>query len=139
MENQNIVIAAVTNDGVTISPHFGRAKYYEVLFVENGKVVKRERREKVTHHHSHNEQHQHHWGGEGRQHGFDEASRQRHFNMAEAIKDCQILLSRGMGAGAYQNLFDLNIKPIITDIRNIDDAVQALINGTIVNRIDKLH
>jgi hypothetical protein len=33
----------------------------------------------------------------------------------------------------------LNIKPIITDIKNIDDAVQAVINGSIIDHTEKLH
>jgi len=59
--------------------------------------------------------------------------------MAEAIKDCQILLARGMGNGAYQSMLQLNIKPIVTDIRNIDEAVKSVINGTIADHTEKLH
>ena len=47
MENKTLSIAIATDDGITISQHFGRAMYYEVLSIENGKVVKRERREKM--------------------------------------------------------------------------------------------
>ena len=42
-------IAAVTEDGVTISQHFGRAPYYVVLTIADGQVVAREQREKVAH------------------------------------------------------------------------------------------
>ncbi|MCK7517641.1 MAG: hypothetical protein MZV64_07950 [Ignavibacteriales bacterium] len=62
MESTTINIAAVTDDGTTISQHFGRAKFYEVLFVENGKVVKRERREKLGHNNFAQEEHHHHSG-----------------------------------------------------------------------------
>ncbi|MCA1920459.1 MAG: hypothetical protein LDL38_13730 [Flavobacterium piscis] len=136
MENTKINIAAVTDDGVTISQHFGRARFYEVLFVENGKVVKRERREKLGHHNFAQEEHHHH---SGEQHGFDEHSHNKHVSMAEAIKDCQILLARGMGNGAYQSMLQLNIKPVVTDIKNIDEAVQAVINGSIIDHTEKLH
>jgi len=136
MENTNINIAAVTDDGVTISQHFGRAKFYEVLFVKNGKVVKRERREKLGHNNFAQEEH-HHQSGE--QHGFDESSHNKHINMAEAIKDCKILLARGMGNGAYQSMLQLNIKPVVTDIKNIDEAIQAVINGSIIDHTEKLH
>ena len=44
-------IAAVTEDGITISQHFGRAPYYLVVTVENGKIVGRERRDKMGHAH----------------------------------------------------------------------------------------
>ena len=134
MEKYNI--AVVTDDGDTISQHFGRARFYEVLSVENDKIVKRERREKLGHHNFAHEEH-HHQPGE--QHGFDESSHNKHISMAEAIKDSKILLTRGMGAGAYQSMLQLNIKPIVTDIQNIDEAVQAVINGSIIDHTEKLH
>ena len=136
MENKTINIAAVTDDGITISQHFGRAAYYEVLFVENGKVVKREHREKLEHNNFAQEEHHHQ---QGEQHGLDQHSHSKHISMAEAIKDCQILLARGMGNGAYQSMLQLNIKPVVTDIRYIDEAVESVINGTITDHIEKLH
>jgi len=134
MENKTLNIAAVTDDGITISQHFGRARYYEVLFVENSKIVKRERREKLGHHNFAQEEHHH----SGERHGFDESSHNKHVSMAEAIKDCQILLARGMGAGAYQSMLQLNIKPIVTDIANIENAVLSIISGTIIDHKEKL-
>jgi len=128
-------VAAVSDDGETISQHFGRAMYYEVLSIEGGKVVKRERREKMGHHNFAQEEHNHSNG----QHGFDESSHNKHVSMAEAIKDCKILLARGMGGGAYQSILQLNIKPVVTDIRNIEDAVKAVIDGTIIDHTEKLH
>lgn len=136
MESTRINIAAVTDDGTTISQHFGRAKFYEVLFVENGKVVKRERREKLGHNNFAQAEHHHH---SGEHHGQDQHSHNKHVSMAEAIKECQILLARGMGKGAYQSMIQLNIKPVVTDIKNIDDAVQAVINGSIIDHTEKLH
>lgn len=136
MKRTTINIAAVTDDGTTISQHFGRAKFYEVLFVENGKVVKRERREKLGHNNFANAEHHHH---SGEQHGQDQHSHDKHVSMAEAINDCQVLLARGMGNGAYQSMIQLNIKPVVTDIKNIDDAVQAVINGSIIDHTEKLH
>jgi predicted Fe-Mo cluster-binding NifX family protein len=129
-------IAAVTDDGITISQHFGRAKYYEVLFVENGKIVKKEQRDKLDHHNFAQEEHHHQSDSK---HGFDESSHNKHISMAEAVNDCSFVLARGMGAGAYQSMVQLNIKPIVTDIKNIDEAVQKVIDGTIVDHTEKLH
>jgi predicted Fe-Mo cluster-binding NifX family protein len=135
MQNKTINIAVVTDDGVTISQHFGRAKYYEVLFVENGNIVKRERRDKLGHHNFAQDEH----NRSGNQHGQDESSHNKHISMAEAIKDCKILLARGMGNGAYQSMLQLHIKPVVTEISNIDEAVQAVITGTIIDHTEKLH
>jgi len=130
-------VAFVTDDGVTISQHFGRAKFYEVITVENNKIASQERREKLGHHNFSNTEHHHH--NQNGEHGMDESSHNKHISMAEAIKDCSILIARGMGFGAFQSLTQLNIKPIITDIKNIDEAVQSVIDGTVVNHTEKLH
>ena len=131
-------IAAVSDDGQTISLHFGRAKFYVVLTVENGKIIAREQREKMAQHHSASEPHELHEGGDQR-HGFSPAEQDRHFQMADAIKDCQILLARGMGSGAYYSMEQVGIKPIITDIASIDEAALQAAQGTIVDHKEKLH
>jgi predicted Fe-Mo cluster-binding NifX family protein len=133
-----IKIAAVTDDGKTISQHFGRAKYYTVLTIENEQIIAREQREKMGHDHFAGEQHE----GEKadpRGHGFAPAEQDRHFRMAEAIKDCKILLARGMGSGAYYNMEQVGITPVITTIVNIDEAALEAAAGTIVDHKEKLH
>jgi predicted Fe-Mo cluster-binding NifX family protein len=133
-----IKIAAVSDDGQTISQHFGRAEFYVVLTIEDGKIIAREQREKMSHHHSVGEPHQLHEGGQ-QPHGFSPAEQDRHFQMAEAIKDCQILLARGMGGGAYFSLEKAGIQPIVTTIASIDEAALEAARGTIVNHKEKLH
>lgn len=59
--------------------------------------------------------------------------------MAESIADCEALLCRGMGMGAYENMKSRNIKPVVIDIANIDEAVMAYVNGQIVDHVEKLH
>ena len=131
-------IAAITDDEQSISQHFGRAPYYLVVTVENGQIVKRERRDKLGHAHFANEPHEHdHQPGE--RHGFDPASQDRHARMAASIADCEVLLCRGMGAGAYESMQQAGIRPIVTDIPDIDKAVQAYLDGRIVDRVDRLH
>jgi predicted Fe-Mo cluster-binding NifX family protein len=59
--------------------------------------------------------------------------------MAATIADCEVLLCRGMGAGAYESMKQAGIRPIVTDIPNIDEAVQTYLKGEIVDRTDRLH
>jgi predicted Fe-Mo cluster-binding NifX family protein len=132
-------IAAVSEDGVTISQHFGRAPYYVVLTVEDGKIVSREQREKLGHAHFSAEGHGDHGVGPHQGHGFDSVSQDRHARMAASIADCSVLLTRGMGAGAAQSLEGAGIRPILTDIPGIDDAVRAYLDGTIVDHKERLH
>lgn len=129
-------IAAITEDGITISQHFGRAPYYAVLTVENGEIVKREMRDKLGHAHFVGEEE--HTDASGR-HGFGPGAEDRHARMAAAIADCQVLLCRGMGWGAHESMKQAGITPIVTDIAEIDVAVQAYLDGTIIDHREFLH
>ena len=133
----NIKIAAITDDGKTISQHFGRAAYYLVATVENGQIVNRELREKLGHAHFANQPHPEEQPGQP--HGMDAVSHNKHLQMAEAIADCQALLCRGMGMGAYESMKAANIHPVVTDIVTIDEAVKAYVGGSIVDQVERLH
>jgi predicted Fe-Mo cluster-binding NifX family protein len=130
-------IAVITEDERSISQHFGRAPYYLVLTVENGQIVQRERRDKLGHAQFSNESHEPE--SPDQPHGFGPAAHGRHVQMAEAIADCEALLCGGMGAGAYQSMQARGIKPVVTDIESIDEAVSAYAKGQIVDRVDWLH
>ena len=130
-------IAAITDDGNTISQHFGRAAYYLVATVENGQIVKREIRQKMGHNQFANEAHEPEVPGQP--HGIDAASHNKHLQMAEAITDCEALLCRGMGMGAYESMKARGIRPVVTDIASVDEAVIAYVEGRIVDYVNKLH
>ena len=130
-------IAAITDDGKTISLHFGRAQQYLVATVENGQIVNREMRDKMSHTHFQAEDHGHEEAS-GR-HGFGPTADDKHGRMAELIADCEALLCRGMGTGAYESMKSRNIRPVVTDIANFDEAILAYANGQIVDHTEKLH
>ena len=129
-------IAAITDDGTTISQHFGRASHYLVATIEDGKIVKREMRDKLGHAHFADEPHDE---DPGQPHGYGPAAEDRHNRMAASIGDCQALLCRGMGMGAYESMQAHGIKPVVTDIASIDVAVMAYVEGRIVDHVDRLH
>jgi predicted Fe-Mo cluster-binding NifX family protein len=132
-----VKIAAITEDGKIIHQHFGRAPYYLVVTVENGQIVNREMRPKLGHANFANEPHS--LEEHGAEHGFDPAAQSRHAQMAAPIDDCEALLCRGMGRGAYQNIQERGVRPILTDIASIDEAVQAYLEKSIIDRVDQLH
>jgi len=132
-------IAAVSEDGVTISQHFGRAPFYVVVTVEDGKIVAREKRDKMGHNQFSGETHEESHGEDPRGHGFDPAAQNRHARMVASIADCEVLLARGMGAGAYESMKQANIRPVVTDVANIDEAVQAYLTGSLKDHVEKLH
>jgi predicted Fe-Mo cluster-binding NifX family protein len=130
-------IALITDDGNLISQHFGRAPYYLVVTIEDGQVIKREMRDKLGHNHFANQEHGKHHAHE--RHGFDAASHNRHSSMAQAIADCEAIICGGMGAGAYESMRQLNIRPVVTEIRQIDDAIQSYLSGNLQDRTELLH
>lgn len=129
-------IAVVTDDSKTISAHFGRAQFYEVISISDSQIVARETRPKANHKHFAQEHHEH---SHGQEHGTDPVSQHRHNAMIGAIHDCQVLLARGMGMGAHQSLAASGIRPIITDIVSINEALRKFISGELTNHPEKLH
>jgi predicted Fe-Mo cluster-binding NifX family protein len=130
-------IAVVTEDGSKVSQHFGRAPYFQVVIVEGGQIVAREQRDKVSHAHFADEPHE--AEAPGKRHGTGPAAQDRHAQMAGAIADCEAVLCGGMGAGAYQSMQQRGIRPIVTDIESIDEAVMAYVEGSIVDQVHRLH
>jgi len=129
-------VAVITDDGYEISQHFGRAPYYLVLTIEEGKITQREMRDKLGHAQFGGEEHH---DEPGQAHGFGPQAHDRHLRMAEAIADCEVLLCGGMGRGAYQSIQARGIRPIVTDLTSIDEAVAAFVNGTLADLTDRLH
>jgi len=130
-------IAIISEDGITISQHFGRAPLYVVVTVEDDAIVNKETRDKTGHHTF--AAHQHPQLAHGEQHGYDAGSQVRHASMAETISDCQVLLAGGMGWGAYESMKSYNIEPIVTDVESIDEAVKLYVEGNLNNLMERLH
>jgi predicted Fe-Mo cluster-binding NifX family protein len=139
MEKAKMKIAAATNDGTTISARFGRARQYAVFTVDDGEVGDRELREKGGPHDFEGEGLHKHWRRDDPQgRGFGPHVQVRHKRMIAPIADCQVVLTGSMGQGAYIKLKREGIRPILTDITDIDTAVRAVIEGTIVNHLGRL-
>ena len=133
-------IAAITDDGETISQHFGRARYYKVYVVESGEIAGREMRDKMGHHDfAHEDDHAHEGRDDPRGHGFGAGAAARHTSMIEAVADCDVILVRGMGRGAYIAMEEAGITPIVTDIETIEEAVRAYVDGKITDHTELLH
>ncbi len=138
-EGKNMKIAFISDDGKTISRHFGRAAYYVVLTIDDGKVVQREQRPKLSHGHFAGQHEEHHGHGAEAGHGFEPGAQERHAGMVQPILDCKTLVAGGMGAGAYASIQGAGIEPIVTDMQLIDDAVASYIAGTLADHPEYLH
>jgi len=134
-----VKIAVVTDDLVTISRHFGRARNYLVLTVEDGQVVGQEARPKAGHdqfrlheHDDHNHDHEH-------GHGMGQHSQEKHNQMMANLTDCQVLIAGGMGQGAWNNLIQLGVTPVLTNVKQIDEAVRQYLDGELVEQPKLVH
>jgi predicted Fe-Mo cluster-binding NifX family protein len=137
-----VKIAVVTDDQTTISRHFGRAHYYLVFTVEDGQVVQQELRDKLGHDQFQHEQHEHdhdHDHSHEHGHGHGRHSQEKHDRMMANIGDCQVLLCAGMGMGAHASLQAIGVTPILTDYKDIHQAVQAYLDGTLADHRERLH
>jgi predicted Fe-Mo cluster-binding NifX family protein len=145
-------IAVITDDGQTISQHFGRAQHYLIVTVEDGAITGRELRDKPGHRqfahephdhdhgHDHGHDHEHdHEHGHGQGHGFGTHADRKHNLMVEPLHDCEALLVRGMGRGAYLAVTNAGVRPVVTTIASAEEAVQAYIDGQIEDHPEKLH
>jgi predicted Fe-Mo cluster-binding NifX family protein len=133
----NMKIAVITEDGQTISQHFGRAPYYLVFTVKDNEIVGKELRDKVGHRQFAQEDHAS--DNDPRGHGFGAHSEAKHASMIESIQDCAAIIVRGMGRGAYLAMEQAHIRPFVTDLADAEEAVKAYIGGTLEDHTDRLH
>jgi predicted Fe-Mo cluster-binding NifX family protein len=134
MDFKNAVIAIVTDDGTTVSSHFGRAQFYEVITFTDGKAVKQERREKAAHHSFASQA-----GPDDDGHHHGESHQRRHQTMVSPVMDCMAVIARGMGQGAVDHLRQSNLLPILTGLHTIDEVINAVAAGSLENDARRIH
>ncbi len=153
MDLSHAKIAIATDDGATVSLHFGRAQFFEVVTFAGGAVTARERRAKAGHHSfAGSEGEQHHagaepqGGGEHRHHSEDghghhggPASRDRHQAMLSSVTDCQAMVVRGMGQGAVEHFRTSHTVPVLTGLHTIDEVIAAVAAGTLESDPRRVH
>jgi predicted DNA-binding protein (UPF0251 family)/predicted Fe-Mo cluster-binding NifX family protein len=125
---KSMKIAVVTDNEKTISQHFGRARGFVVLTVKDGRVAHRETRLRAGGCDGHERAPDHEAGHAGHNCGA----------LVELINDCGAVLVNRMGGGLYQRLQVAGIRPVFTELTKIDEAVQALLEGTLTERDAKL-
>ncbi len=117
-------IAVASSNGETVGQHFGRARSFVVLTIEDGTVTGREIRDSHNVHDAPE--------SEGRGHGDC-------FEVAAAITDCRALIVGGMGMGAYEKFRRAGIEPVLTDERSVDEAGARYSRGELPHLPERLH
>ena len=117
-------IAAVTEDGIQLSSHFGMAPSYRILTVEEGKIVADEIIEK-PHRKSHGHRHSDHNGHQG-------------MKFFDVIKDCQVLLCGGMGEPPYKRALSFGFEVFMVGGK-IDAVIEAYLKGELTSDERRIH
>lgn len=125
-------IAFVTDDGQTITPHFGRATHYLIVELENGEIKERLMVPKFLHHttnHDHNAPHDEN----------EMSHENKHALMFKSIEDCDLLVANGMGYSVKEAAAVYNISVITTGERHIELALQLYLAGSLENNERLVH
>jgi predicted Fe-Mo cluster-binding NifX family protein len=123
-------IAVASDNKTAITGHVGRCRGFLIYDVGKDKILKKEYRINSFTSHARGKHGSHHSDEPGKEelHRADS-----HKNLAEGLKDCQYLISHGMGRRLVDDLSRYNIKPIITSELNPDLAVIKLLQGRLEN------
>ncbi len=117
-------IALATLNGKTVTGHFGRTTAFVVVDLTGGIEVDREVRDvgSCTH------------GDQP-----DPGHRRRHRDLVETVRGCDVVIAGGMGLPVQDRLRETGIDVTLTDIRSIDEAIQAYSSGTITHDPGRAH
>ncbi|WP_448375147.1 NifB/NifX family molybdenum-iron cluster-binding protein [Fervidobacterium sp.] len=142
-------IAIPTDDGITVADHFGRAEYFMIVEIENGKEISRKLSEnlhaKGHGHHGHHEHyehkhaHGHHNGncdnnecenGHEHGHGYSHGHTHGHDEVFASTGDIEAVIAVRIGPHMFEDLKEKNIDVyLVTPNTPIDEAVSKMILG----------
>lgn len=113
-------IAIASDDEIKIAPHLGRTNGLIIVDIKNGKVMSREyRKNKFTDHKTGIKNHNSEPG--------------RHAPIIAALKDCQVLVSHGMGRRIINDLKISKVDTYLTKEENVTKAIDLFIEGKLDN------
>jgi len=117
-------VAVASEDGKTISRHFGRSACFLVFEIQNGVI---QNRQSVPNQFTAFAQGQCQGEESGQGHHHQERG---HSHLVEALKDCQAILCYGMGARAANDLAENGITPFIIESEcSPEEAVKMYLQG----------
>jgi predicted Fe-Mo cluster-binding NifX family protein len=134
-------IALPTQDGKTVSAHFGRSPFFAIYHVENKEVLQKELRTNGGAHGegecshgagghsscSHGENHGHCSHGHQEHH----AGNHSHAGILAALRDVDIIIAGGMGQKMFAELTLQGKIVLMTDETGCEAAVQNFLDGTL--------
>lgn len=115
-------IAVASDDGKTISAHFGRTRGFVIFEIEDGEIKSREYLPNTFTGHArglHESELHHHYS--------------RHADIIENLRDCKAVISHGMGRRLYEDLTSAGIEVYVTDETDVDKAIDLYLKGQLRN------
>jgi predicted Fe-Mo cluster-binding NifX family protein len=117
-------VAIASDNGITISSHFGRTLGFEIFEIENGVIVNQLFRK--------NDFTGHARGMEGAGHHAD-----HHGPILEALKDCNVVIAHGMGRRIYDDLQRAGIETFIVEENDTKQAIQLYMENKLQDHPEK--
>jgi predicted Fe-Mo cluster-binding NifX family protein len=117
-------IAIASDDELTIAAHFGRTRGFVIFDIENG-IIK-ERKYRINNFTGHAR------GLENADHQID-----RHGPILAALKDCDVVISSGMGRRICNDLQNAGIEAFIVDETDANEAVGLFLENALKNNPEK--
>lgn len=121
-------IAVATEDGINVCGHVGKCDKFIIFDIDGHKIVSKNVIDNIYTQHHNNK------NCEDTQHGQGHGS---HNALLTALKECNILISMGMGFRLREDLSRNNIIPVITEIDNAEYAVEKYLSGKLKDFPDK--
>ena len=120
-------IALPTNDGVTISEHFGRSASFLIFEIENGQIKSRELKTNGMEH-SHAQGACDHHSAESKPHS--------HAGILATLDGCQLVICAGMGQRAADALKACGTQILFTSLPSAEAAVSAHLAGKLTPKTE---
>jgi predicted Fe-Mo cluster-binding NifX family protein len=122
--SDTIKIAVASEDGRSVSPHFGRSPLYAVFTIEHNRVVTTEHRPKPGHRDFT---------------GKTAGPVAKHEAMAAPVADCRAVIAGGMGDGAAGALRSRGLEVVLTDEGEAETAALRYAAGDLPNLANRIH
>lgn len=123
-------IAIPSNDGKTISGHFGRALGFVIVELYGTNIVANNYKQNDFTGHARGNHHNHQHG-EGHNHGEHGNQAHSHHGIFQALNGVDAVIAGGMGQRLWDEFMQQNIEVYMTRESDIENAVKLYIEGKI--------
>ena len=114
-------IAIASDDKKTISSHFGRTLGFVIFEVEDKNIKSQEYRPNTFTGHAR--------GLEGSGHEIN-----RHTPILNALSDCKVVISHGMGRRIYDDLKGIGIEVFVTEETDVKKALDLYLRDELIDK-----